>query len=217
MMAKAAKEEAALGPPPKMDIPESVDDYIGMQRKMSRQEMPGSTQMQTTAGTLSAFSQMGQGASAEAGVLGAMMNRRNALSQMGIAAAQYTSGRQDQYAQAVASRAPWEQSQWEHNEWAPWGIRKNELMGDRNVGMNLKYQGMDEGAASFTQGMGALNRGIGAFANNPQAQNWWGGLGGGGGGINSIGPQMPFNTGRPSYNPYQPQYQNNLGSFLSGQ
>jgi len=207
-LSQAAQKDAMLGPSPTMEVPQSVDDYINLSRKMARQEMPGATQMrqdiaQTNAGMLSGAMQAGQGADTMAAVLAAGQNRMRALSQMGIAASQYRSGQQQNYAQAVASRAPWEQQQFEYNEWIPWQQQKNEAVDMRNMGLQMKYQGMDMGAAAGIQGANMLSQDIWGMTQNPATANWLRGLGGGAQGMASPNPVQQGMTDpmRPAYSP----------------
>lgn len=175
---KQGKEmNAALGKSPTMEVPKSVDQYINLSRNLARQEMPGASQMrqdiaQTNASMLSSASQAGSGFDTMAAVLAAGQNRMNALRQMGIAAAQYTAGQQQQYAQAVASRAPWEQQQFEYNQWLPWQMRKNEAQDLMNTGLQMKYSGADIGAAAWTQGANMASQGLWNMQNNPNSQYW---------------------------------------------
>ena len=199
---KAAREkEAALGASPTMEVPKSVDDYINLQRTMARQEMPGSTQMrqdinQTQAGMLSSSKQNAQGVDAMTAMLASGQNKMRALSQMGIAAAQYKTGQMNQYGQAVASRAPWEQQQFEYNQWIPWQQQKNEIMGEKNMGMQMGYTGMDGMMAAGANLGDSISRGVWSIANNPTVQNWAQGWGQGVPAQNTVGPNMPMNTGQ---------------------
>jgi hypothetical protein len=203
MLKEAAQRESMLETPT-MEVPGSVDKYIDLARTQARQELPGAAQMrrdiaQTTAGTLSAARQGAQGADYMAAVLGAAQNRRRALSEMGIAAAQYTAGKQSEYGQAIASRAPWEQQQFEMNEFLPWQMEMNRIQDLQNVGRQMKYGGGDIQAAAGIQGANMLNQGMWGMRQNPYIwgpmQDWMSGWGspsatgsvGAGGGIGATG------------------------------
>jgi len=211
------RRDEELGDAPKMEVPKSVDDYINLARKQSRSEMPGSTEMrqdiaETQASTLSSASQAGQGADAMAAILSSGQNRMKALSQMGIAAAQYSSGKQDQYAQAVGQRAPWEQQQFEYNQWVPWQQKKNEITSMRNLGMSMIAGGGDMSAAAAISGSNSLNQGLWSLSNNPNITSAFQGSGQQGGqqitgGMNpnwNPGTQTQPLTTQPQQN-YNPQ------------
>jgi len=216
---QAAKKEQALGAPPKMEIPKSVDQYINLARTMARQELPGAAQMrqdiaQTNAATLSTASQVGSGADTMAAVLSAGQNKMRALNQLGIAAAEYTAGKQSEYGQAIASRAPWENQMWQQNQFYPWQVGKNEAMDQRNIGLQMKYQGMDMASAAGTQFWNGLSQDAWSFANNPYTNQAFQGFGGPKSNPMAVSQGMN-NPLRPTYTPPSGQYDNNLGDFLN--
>ena len=161
--------------------PQSYTDELGLRKTQTRQEMPGLSQQRqdinaATANTLSSAQNLG-GADSAAVLLGAGQDRLRALRQLGIAASQYGSGRQEAYTQAVGRGAGYEDMAYQQNISIPWQTKQNEEMGYRNTGTQMIIGGLDKMAGVATQGM------------NLGAQQQW---------FNNMSPQQG-----QGYNPYQ--------------
>jgi hypothetical protein len=202
MSKEAEKKRAALGEPPKFEIPQSQLDHEKLMRTRARQEMPGAAQMRAGieaqtgqaagAASMAAGSQVG----ALAGSNLAQSNRRRQLRQLGIAGQVYSDRAQMGNIQATASRAPYEQMQFEYNEWLPWQIAKNEIASIRGVGQQQLVGGLDRLAATGIQGA------------NMYAQNQY------------YNQQMPYGGGSysaaPSYS-FTPEFQAGMSNMQQSQ
>ena len=207
LMFESIIDKKRLGEPPKMNVPASVDEFIGLKKTMARQQMPGYDKQkalidQSSAATLSGISQVGQGASAEVGVLAAGADRLRALRQLGITASQYRAGQQENYAQAVASRAPWEQQMFETNQMYPWQVGMNEVMGKYNAGLQMMMGGADMGVGANIQGANMMNNAMWGMQQNPNFWNW-----GQGQQTSQQGGGMNPNWTGPVYNPQTGRYE----------
>lgn len=136
--------------------PESYEQYKDLMGTMARQEMPGYTQMKkdieaTFGTTVGAGRNLGSAAQA-AVLLGAGQDRLKALRQLGIAASQYQTGMQQQYAQAVGQGAQYEDMGYQYNQWLPWQMRMNEQTAARNASMQMGLDIADQAAAFGMQG-----------------------------------------------------------------
>lgn len=184
-------------------VPESVDKYIDYMGTLSRQQMPGYNLMQqgiqqTTAAGLTGARQLAGSGPAALGALGGLMSdRQRQLRQLGIMASQYQRGAQQDYAGAIMSRAPYEQQQFEYNQWLPWQMKMNEAMGLRGAGQQQLMSGIDQTAAA------------GINYTNMQAQQQW---------YDRMSPYQSYmggnpqavsqgmtDPGRPTYSPPPPQ------------
>ena len=190
------------------ETPQAYKDYRDLLGLKARQEMPGAQAMrediaQTQAATLSGTRQLAQGAEGMAGVLAAAQNRKSALRQLGIAASQYQAQAEQNYINAVGQGAQYEDRAYEYNQWLPWQMKQDEVMGMRNYGNQLTTQGWD-------QMMGASTQGANLFAQ----QEWYNNMMGQGQQPTPSAPQTPaLQMGAPPmgwgqvYNPMTGQYE----------
>lgn len=183
MEEEADKKRAALGAPPKYDIPQSQIDSEQLARIRTRQEMPEYSKIlaqidANAANQASATARVsGSQYGAMAGSGAAQANRKKYLRQLGIASDVSRSQAEQQSINATASGAQYEQMQFEYNEWLPWQIAKNEIAAIRGVGQQQIMSGLDTAAAAGIYGSQLLQ-------NNQQQ-----------GGGAQPSPYMPYNYG----------------------
>ena len=169
-----------LGERPKMNIPQSYKDFVGLKDLGRRQQMPGMNdliagQEQAGATTRGAFANL-SGADAAAGLLGESAQRMRGLRAIGLEAARYGERQQNAYADAVKGQAPWEQMQWEENYMRPWEIGMNEQQAKWNLGAQFKYGAQDQSAAANIMGANMMSQQ--AFQAGMNPNQWWGQGGG---------------------------------------
>ena len=197
----AQRRDLELGDAPPGTVPKSYDDYINLLQKNQRQQMPGYGLLkqgieQTTSAGITGIGQLaGSGPQALGALGGLMQGRQQMLRQLGVTAAQFQQGAEQQYQGAVGGRAQYEQ-QIQDREFLLWQMKKNEIMGQRNVGMQMQFQGADMGAAAGIQGLNMSNQNMWAQNMNPMQ------FGGGGQGY----PQGGQGGGsmNPNWNPTIP-------------
>jgi hypothetical protein len=155
---EAKKKDAALGPAPTFEMPQSQLDYEKLLNARKRQEMPGHSDalaqadIQRSLQAAGAARVAGSPYGAQAGLGLAEGNRRRQLRRLGIEQEAYTSMAEDASTQAAMQRAPFEQMQFEYNEWLPWQIAKNEIASIRGTGQQQLISGLDNAAAYGIQG-----------------------------------------------------------------
>lgn len=161
---EAIAKEKALGDAPKMGIPDSQIAFEEGMRKRMGSNMPGYSQMESDINSTAAT---GMGASArvsdsQVGALGganrSMVSRKRDLRRLGVANLQSQDTATVQYGEAVKSRVPYEQAQFETNEWLPWQINKNEIAAIRGSGQQQLMTSLDQGAAAGIYGMNLMDQ-----------------------------------------------------------
>jgi len=146
---EANAKEKELGDAPKFGIPQSQQEYEQLMQSKVGQNMPGYGDMlaqieaQTAYQSVSSGMASGSQYGAMAGQNAAQSNRRRYLRQLGISNEGYKSNAEMGSIQATASRAPYEQAQFEYNEWLPWQIAKNEIASIRGTGQQQLMSGID--------------------------------------------------------------------------
>ena len=150
----ANQKEAALGGAPKFGIPKSQLEYEEVMKGYSKQNMPGYADMVNQARATSDYqtASAGRVAGSQYGALGganaAQAGRKKYLRQLGIANDSYKSNAEAGAIEAQMGRAPYEQMQFDYNEWLPWQIAKNEIASIRGAGQQQLTSGLDNAGAS---------------------------------------------------------------------
>jgi len=160
----ANKKEAALGGAPEFSTPQSQLEYEQLAKTQANQDMPGyadqvrQIEANSAYATASTARAAGSQYGAMAGSNAAQANRKKYLRQLGIGNDVYQSGAEERSIQATASRAPYEQMEFEYNEWLPWQIAKNEIASIRGTGQQQLIGGLDQAAAAGIQGANIYNQ-----------------------------------------------------------
>lgn len=119
--------------------PESYTQALDLMKKETRKQMPGYTEMKQGIEEAGAVSRSAAsnltGADAAAVLLGEQQNKLSALRQLGLAAAQYRQGAQQNYIAGVGQGAQYENQAYEYNQWLPWQMKLNEQQGYQNAAM----------------------------------------------------------------------------------
>jgi len=158
----------------------------------------------TYASTLSGAQNL-DASSAAAVLLGASQNRMNALRQLGVMASQYGQQTREAYTQAVGQGAQYEDRAYEYNQWLPWQMKMNEMMGLRNQGQQMMSEGFDQFMGAGIQGSNQMSQQMWYDRMNPmgqqgqmQPQSQWGGNPA----IDQMGQQQVGPAAGMGYNPY---------------
>ncbi len=151
---EANRKEAALGDAHKFSIPQSQLDYEQLMGSYAGQDMPNYSELVNQARATSDYqaASAGRVASSQFGAMGganaAQAGRKKYLRQLGIANDAYKSNAEAGAIEAQMGRAPYEQMQFEYNEFLPWQIAKNEIASIRGVGQQQLTSGLDTAAAA---------------------------------------------------------------------
>ena len=159
---EAKKMEKELGESPKFETPQAVDDYTNRMNLLAKQEMPGYSQMksdiqESTATGMGQVGQLAQGEDKMAGLLGLMQGQKQSLRTLGTMAMQHQYGAQKEAVQAGLQKAPWEEKEFEYNDWVPWQQGKNRAIDMRNMGSQQRSEGWDMVAGAGIQGANLMS------------------------------------------------------------
>jgi hypothetical protein len=193
------------GDRPEYEVPGSIDQMISLFAGLSEGGLPGESLMQEqieaqTARNIGQVSQLADSPSAAlAAAQGVQERERDALRDLQVRATQYQDMAKRQYAQAVGSRAPYEETKWDWEQGRRWQEAQNEAWGLRGMGDYYRMAGSDE-FGSAVQDIGGMLLGSAMGVPSP---DFSGGVGGGGGSPQSMS-YMPQNNPYAFTNPPPP-------------